>query len=447
MSSRDDVRLDAILEVLMSYARQDFSPRLLVSERLDVIDAIATGINLLAEELDGEVASRRELEAAHARLVVAEKFAAVGQLASGVAHELNNPAAWVLLGVDAARRRLRAAATNASPAELADELASIEATLADVHAGMERIRHVIGDLRSLSRVDVDAQGTVDLNQVVRSACQLARPAYLSVAKLVLDLGDVPPLTGDVARLGQLVTNLILNAAYAVADGGGHSEIVVTTSAEGDHVLLAVDDNGVGIPDELVERVFDPYFTTKPSEVGTGLGLALVRKIAERHGGTARACRSLRGGARVEVRLPYGDGTPLTDRQAALEAPAEDGPRLRILVIDDEPLLLNALEQTIGVAHEVVTALGGEAGCELLARDRAFDAILCDLQMPIVDGVAIYETVERDAPELLSRLVLMSGGAVTPRATQFIEKVRPRLVSKPIDLDDLLATLQGIAATR
>ena len=156
-----DDRFVLILEILMSYARQDFRPRLLVSERRDEIDAIATGINLLAEELDGEVASRRELEAAYERLqatqqqlLVAEKFAAVGQLANGVAHELNNPATWVLLALERARRRLaeiRGRARSDDP--IVGELADIEDSLTDVHAGIERMHMVIGDLRTLSRAD------------------------------------------------------------------------------------------------------------------------------------------------------------------------------------------------------------------------------------------------------------------------------------------------------
>lgn len=443
----DNSRLEAILEVLLSYARQDFSRRIVVSERRDEIDAIATGINLLAEELDGEVASRRELEVAHERLLVAEKFAAVGQLANGVAHELNNPATWVLLGVRAARRRIAHARSLTGDA-LVGELAAVEKVLHDVHAGMDRIRTVIGDLRTLSRIDRASPVDLDFEEVIRSACQLARPAYLSVARLVLELGGVPSIRGDRGRLGQLVTNLIINAAYAVAQESAQHEIVVSTRVEGDHVLFAVEDSGPGIPDELLERVFEPYFTTKPSEVGTGLGLALVRKIAEHHGGTARATRGTRRGARIEVRLPCRRTTacaappaPSIHLGPCASVPGATAVRARILVIDDEPMLLSALGQVIAEAHDVVTALGGEAAREILAHDRDFDLVLCDLQMPNVDGVAIHELLAQAVPELLSRLVMMSGGAVTPRAAHFVEKVQPRMISKPIEIEDLLTLIR------
>ncbi len=443
-----DSRLDAVFEALMSYARQDFSKRIAVSERLDEIDAIATGINLLAEELDGEVASRRELEsayadlqAAQAQLVVAEKFAAVGQLASVVAHELNNPATWVLLGLDSARRRLAQArvSVGSDPLTIAGELAAMEETLTDVHAGMERIRSVIADLRTLSPIEAPAPVLLDLEEVVRSSCHLARPAYLSVARLVLDLGGVPAIVGERGRLGQLITNLVVNSAAAVADGGLDHEIVIATRTDGDHVILSVEDTGPGIPEELFERVFEPYFTTKPHEVGTGLGLAYVRKIAERHGGTARVTRGSRRGARVEVRLPS-SGKPLP-----LPAPVPAAPpattatrRMRILMIDDEPMLLRALESALGDSHDVLTAHGGAAALEMLALDRAFDLVICDLQMPGIDGVAVYEALATSAPPLLSRLVIMSGGAVTSRASQFLATTRPRVLGKPIDIDQVLA---------
>ncbi len=438
-------QLDDILEALMAYARQDFSPRVHVSERRDLIDAIATGINLLAEELDGEVASRRELEAAYARLqttqaqlVIAEKFAAVGQLASGVAHELNNPATWVLLGLQGMERRIsraRTMATNNPP--LLDEICAIERTLTDSLAGLERMRDVIADLRTLSHVDRDVLAPLALEQVVRSACNLARPAYQHVAELVLDLESVPPVLGEAGRIGQLVTNLVVNAAHAVADRPGPQQIIVSTRVEasGD-VLLAVEDTGPGIAEELYERVFDPYFSTKTSDVGSGLGLAIVRDIAGRHGGTARITRSAAGGARVEVRLRRASGVVAAIVPTAA-APHRTGQRARVLLVDDEPMLLRSMQEAVRDEHDVVIAHGGRAALDLLESDQRFDLVVCDLQMPNVDGVAVYETLSLRCPELVRRFVVMTGGAVTPRAASFLQREKPRLLTKPIDLDELL----------
>ena len=454
----DDPRFQAILDALMSYARQDFSARLAVSERRDTLDAIATGINLLAEELDGEVASRRELEAAYeklraaqASLMIAEKLAVIGRLAEGVAHELNNPATWILLGAEHARRRLaqaRARVGSGSP-ELAEALAEVADDLEDVCSGTERMRSALVDLRELSGVAIEQTAELDLDEVVRTACHLARPSYLGVARLVLDLGGPARLRGDRGRLGQLVSNLVVNAAQAIALGcgrGGDHEIRVTTRIDGEEVVLAVEDSGPGIPAEIRDRVFEPYFTTKPYELGTGIGLAIVRRIAKRHGGTAQLAQGTLPGARIEVRLPRGETRANAPAAVApVPATATGCVRARVLVIDDEPLLLRSLEQVLSDEHEVVTASSGGVGLELLGRDRAFDLVLCDLHMPDIDAAAIHEALRTMAPELLGRFAVMTGGVVNRRAAEFVEYARPRLLRKPIELDDMRALLRECAA--
>lgn len=448
--SNSEERLDQILDVLMAFARQDFSPRIPVSAALDEVDAIATGINMLAEELDGEVASRRELEAAYAalkatqgQLLAAEKLAAVGQLASGVAHELNNPATWVILSTDHARALLAKAhdLRPAPSAPLSALLGKIDASLGAVQDGMTRIRAVVDNLRSFTRVD-HVQGELDLNEVIRAACQLAQPAFRGVARLVLELGELPKLTGDRTRLGQMITNLVINAAQAIGNGGADHEIAISTSHHADHVLLAIEDTGPGIPAELHERVFEPYFTTKPFDVGTGLGLALVREIATAHGGDVVIGASTRPGARVEVRIPVRAGVTAAPGPQP-DAATRPARRARLLLIDDEPMLLRSLSQALADDHETVSAQGGEEGLAVLARDRDFDLVLCDLQMPTIDGVAVYDAITKTAPELLERFAFMSGGVVTARARQFVDRVHPFVMEKPIKIDALLA----LVATR
>jgi signal transduction histidine kinase/ActR/RegA family two-component response regulator len=438
--SNEQKRIDSISEVLIALAKQDFRARATVSERLDEIDAIAVGINMLAEELDGAVASRRELEAAYAelqetqaQLVIAEKFAAIGQLANGVAHELNNPSSWILLGLDHAKDLV---ATLRARARGDDELlADLDATLCDAQAGMERIRVVVGDLRTLSRGDGDATVDVMLNEVVELSCKLARPAYQNTAKVVLELGDIPLIRGSQARLGQLVTNLLLNAAHAIGAGGVGNEIV------------SVEDTGPGIPADLRERVFEPYFTTKPVDVGTGLGLALVRKIATAHGGDARVGVGRRCGACIEVLFPVPRRTTAERVAQAAALAATPTLRGRVLIIDDEPMLLRAISSALDDYHDVVIAEGGAEALAVLERDRAFDLIICDLQMPVLDGVAVYEAVAAKAPERLASLVFMTGGAVTARVQSFLARTQPRVLEKPFELDALFTLAASAAAQR
>jgi signal transduction histidine kinase/CheY-like chemotaxis protein len=449
-------RFDRILEVLMAIAGQDFTVRVDVSPRLDELDAVATGINMLAEQLGAQVTSKRELEAAYAslqdaqaQLVHAEKFAAIGQLASGVAHELNNPASWILLGLQHARRRV-AEARSLGPEQhgrIAEILGELDVMLADARAGMERIRVVVSDLRTLSRGDPDELVDLALNDVVRLSLKLARPAYKDSAKIVLDLGELPLITGSHTRLGQLVTNLILNAAQALGDGGVDHEIAITTRTDGHHVILSVEDSGPGIPSDLRERVFEPYFTTKPADIGTGLGLALVRKIASAHGGVARAAKGTRSGALIEVLFPIARQPPPVVPEVVVPAPARPVLRGRLLVVDDEPMLLRAIADALHEEHDVVTAQGGSEALAILERDHGFDLVLCDLQMPALDGVAVYDAIAKLAPGRLGTLVFMTGGVVTQRVQKFVERVRPRLLDKPIDLDAILDLAAAAVAQR
>ncbi|HVJ20226.1 MAG TPA: ATP-binding protein [Polyangiaceae bacterium] len=454
MNGAVDQRLESILEALLAIARQDFKARAPVGDDLDVVDAIATGINLLAEELDGEVASRREMEQAYealkrtqAQLVHAGKLAAIGEISSGVAHEINNPAGWVLLSLAVAEREVKAArsAVNAldfTPDELKQLLTKVDSALADAREGLERISTVAGDLRTFARMDGEQLEPLDLNEVVRVSCRIAGPAYRSRARLHLDLEQLPPVTGNRGRLGQVVMNLVVNAAQAVPDNDAErQQIEVSTRLMGERAVLVVEDSGPGIAAALRERVFEPFFTTKPSHVGTGLGLSLVREIVRAHAGEINVAQSRFGGARIEVVLPLceDDAEPVTGRGPE-SGPTQEN-RLRILIVDDELMLLKALRNYLSISVDVVLADGGQEALALLEHDANFDLVLCDVHMPTVDGVAVYEGVSERRPELIDRFVFLTGGALTPRARDFLARSRPKIVHKPVQAEALSSLLK------
>ena len=178
-------------------------------------------------------------------------------------------------------------------------------------------------------------------------------------------------------------------------------------------------------------------------MGTGLGLALVADIVQAHRGRIAVTRGQRGGARFEVFLPI----DRTARGPAVTRPPAEAPEhVRLLLIDDEPMMLRLLKRLLG-RREVVTAGGGVEAIELLGRDRAFDVILCDLQMPGQDGAAVYQAVQRLQPELLDRFVFTTGGGVSARAREFLARVQPRVLTKPFAIDELFALINEIAAGR
>jgi signal transduction histidine kinase len=449
-----DARLGDLLEVLLAIARQDFGVRAAVGGGDDTLDAIAVGLNLLAEELQAEVISRRELERAHselkeaqARVVHTGKLAAVGQLASGVAHEVNNPATSLEMAVAIIKRAVDdlqahagddAALVRAARAQIG----VVRAALDDAQEAMVRIRGLTGDLRTFSRTDQEAAEPVLLDDVASVSCRLAAPTLRPRARLLLDLAPVPPVLGSRGRLGQVLLNLLVNAAQALPEGEAAAPdrqvVAVSTRAERGRVLLTVEDSGPGVPAALRERIFEPFFTTKPEGMGTGLGLALVAEIVAAHQGRIRVDGSPHGGARFALDFPAADG-----QQAA--APARPAPapaaRARLLLVDDEPTIVRLLTNLLKQTCQVVAAADGAEAVALLEGDRAFDVIFCDLHMPGVDGIAVYEAVGRLQPALQRRFVFTTGGAVTRRSREFLDRVQPPMLAKPFAVEEVLALVQ------
>jgi len=316
--STTDARVEAIAAVLLALARQDFTARAPISDTKDGIDALAAGINMLAEALSGAVVSRQQLELAYTSLratqtalVHAGKLAAIGQLASGVAHEVNNPASWSSLALELARKRVAEleaslASGPVEPTVARGVLEEVDDHLERASEGLSRILFVVGDLRTFARTETDTLHLMILDEVVQTTRHLVEPSVKDQVRIVCELGAVPPMRGNTARLGQVVTNLLVNAARAATrDDGQLGTVAIRTSQDGAHVLLVVEDDGPGVPDELRDRVFDPFFTTDPQ--GMGLGLSLVAKIVDQHGGDVRVERSSLGGARFVVRFPAAAG--------------------------------------------------------------------------------------------------------------------------------------------
>lgn len=384
----------------------------------------------------------------------ADRLVAVGKIAAGVAHEINNPAAFVIAntavlsehadlleGLFATLHEL-AAEHPAVRDDIEDLLAAhrIDAVIEDIRAivaenseGLSRITAIARDLGLFSRKQSEPARALHPNEVVNAACSLVNTSVRHRATLVKELEDTPMLLGDAGRLTQVLTNLLLNAAHAIPDDAeGDPKIIVRTYACDDEVVFSVRDDGAGIPPEQLEKIFDPFFTTKPKGEGTGLGLSLAKEIVQEHGGS------------IDVHSRVGRGTVVSVRIPALVLPAqvtptipstvdvEDAPTsMRVLVIDDDPLVLRAYERTLGASMEIVTAQTGEEALSILGFDASFDAILCDLMMPHIDGELVYERVQARWPELTSRFVFVSGGAFTPRARRFLERVEQPFLTKPV----------------
>lgn len=397
-----------------------------------------------------------ELQRAQAKALHAQKLAAVGEVAAGVAHEINNPAAFVSMNLDAMQAELRRLddLLNALHGHIAREedrdrkrvlhalldehsvdVRGLRAMLHDNRDGIERIRSVTHDLRLFSRVEQQEVVAVDLNAVVRSTVKLLMNELRHRAAVTIDLGNVPLLPAERGKLAQVVTNLVLNASHAIVEGAADSnEITVVTRCEGDHVVLVVEDSGMGMDEQTCARIFDPFFTTKPREQGTGLGLSLCAEIVAKHGGQMMVQSTPGEGSRFEVRIPIVTG--LSVEAETVRPPVEQGTaRKRILVIDDDAGMVRAYRRML-VDHDAVVVSSGSQALALIHDGDVFDVIVCDLMMPEMDGPQVYENITLSAPELAGRMVFCTGGAFTARTREFISRVDNQVLDKPISRDDL-----------
>ena len=380
-----------------------------------------------------DVTSRKEMEA---RLGQSERLAALGTLLGGIAHEMNNPLSYTLLGIEQAMSQL---AQLTAPAEDIDKLR--DALERALH-GATRVAAVVGQIRASSRPDVDERGPVDLRAVMEAALRVTHNEIHHRARLVTDLAEIPPVFGSAQRLEQVFLNLLVNAVQALPDGRAENEIRValrlTPSRES---LIEVSDNGPGIPDDVRSRIFDPFFTTKPVGLGLGLGLSICHGIVTNHGGTITVESAPGRGATFRILLPAKDAVTV-ERAASPPAatPSVPAGRRRVLVIDDEPALAAMIRRVLSKECDVDLAVDAREGLERLGGPDAYDVILCDLMMPDMTGMDLFAEVARRHPGLERRFIFMTGGAFTPRATEFLAQVSNRRLEKPFETAVLKAAV-------
>jgi two-component system NtrC family sensor kinase len=245
--------------------------------------------------------SLKQLQAAQAQLLFADRLATIGQLAAGLGHEINNPLAFIVGNLDYVQQQLVRTAGAATPEE---QQGMIEA-IAEARDGAERVSLIVRDLKVLSHPNDMERGPVDVLASLRSAVKVAGYELRDRARLVEELEAVPPVNGHKARLCQVFLNLVINAAHAISPGrAAQNEIRISTRMDGPrHVVVEVSDTGCGIPAENLERIFNPFFTTKPVGVGTGLGLSVCHGIIKALDGDISVRSEVGRGTTFRVSLP------------------------------------------------------------------------------------------------------------------------------------------------
>ncbi len=371
-----------------------------------------------------DVTVRRRLELD--RAVVIERMAAMGRLAAGVGHEINNPLTYALGNIESLLESSAASGTPPPASELVERLQ-------EARDGLARIRVIVRDLQNLARAE-ETHGEVDVQQVIEQAIQIASAEVRHRAPIVRRYQPVPPIMGCRIRLGQVFLNLIINAAQAIPEGQSASNrIEIAIRDTGTTIVIEVSDTGAGIAPEHLHRIFEPFFTTKEVGAGTGLGLSISRDIVAAHNGTLSARSAPGGGTTMTVALPHAERAPAATPPVVEPAPVSR--RARVLVIDDEPLIARILQRGLA-RHQVVVANQARDALARIQRGETFDVIFCDLMMPDVSGIDVHEYLLREHPKVAERVVFMTGGAFTSKAKSFLATVTNERIDKPFSLSQI-----------
>jgi PAS domain S-box-containing protein len=370
--------------------------------------------------------TQQELEQQREALHQSDKLAALASLLAGVAHELNNPLAVVVGRASLLESKLK-------DGPLAPGVTRLnEAAI--------RCGRIVKNFLALARQYPPERQNVNVDQIIQEALELlAYQLRVDTVSVTMDVaGDVPVLWADPHQLQQVLINLVTNAHSAMrglpADRPRQLRVTAGVDATRQRVFLEVADTGIGIPPEIRSRIFEPFFTTKPAGQGTGLGLSLCQGIVESHGGVIRVQSEPGHGTTFRVELPmtrpHGEG----DRHELATVPAISGKTM--LVVDDEPDVAGLLADLLaGDGNSVDTADNGITALDRL-RERNYDLILSDVRMPQLDGPGLYREMERCHPDLVGRMVFLTGDTLGHDCRDFLVRTGVRSVVKPFVAEDV-----------
>lgn len=460
-------------------------PRVLERAARPVLDSIGRHVGRV--EVYRDLTARRMFQS---KLLQTEKLAALGQMVSGIAHELSSPLTSIL---GYAQRLFMASSPSGSLEEVRQ-----------IYQEAERAVGILRQLLSNARETIPERRLVSLNQVVMRATGLQSLAPVAEKiRVELDLDPALPFVqGDAGQLQQVLINLLSNARHALEEQSRGGVIRLRTRKGNDRrVLLEVEDNGPGIPQAIQARIFDPFFTTKPAGVGTGLGLSIVLSVVREHGGQIRLQTPPQGGALFQIELPAATerqreeaknaptreaGNRSRERRSSLvgemqlttaiipeagnsanpgdsseeqfagkghasAAPVASVTGARVLVVEDEPTVARLIGDVLedeGMRVDVL--LDGHEALEHAERE-SYDLVICDMKMPGLDGQHFYRSLARNANSLRERFLFVTGDVMAAHTREFLKRNKLPHVAKPFRVEELTekvhAVLQSQAQTQ
>lgn len=415
----------------------------------DVDDSSAPIVDDRGQLLGGvvvfrDVTTRKRLER---RAAESERLAAVGTMASGMAHELNNPLAAVVMNlgvvVEGLRELQAKVAGQPQVPDLAAQLRGLVDALGDAQTGAERVTQIVRELGRFARTGDRARQPLDLPDVLDAAIAAVDAGSTDGLTIERRYRITPYVEANEARLLQVFSNLLERAIRAVENLRSRARSVVISTRTDDvgRAVVEVRDNGRGIPPDDLPRVFDPFFAGGGLEAGsgTGFGLGLCHGIVIALGGEITVESEVDRGSVFRVTLPAARSTVA---EAPVDAePRGAGPRRRLLLIDDERDIGRVFGRVLGVEHDVAIEHDPRAALARLQAGEHFDLVFCDVMMPGFSGVDLYRAVRASVPGLEHRIVFVTGGAVGDEAQAFLATTTNPVLAKPFALEELRALVR------
>lgn len=394
-----------------------------------VLDLQAHAIGWL--ETYQDITNQRQFQS---KLLQTEKMAALGQLVSGIAHELNNP----LTAIMGYAQLLLGRGQSSGPLKEAEH----------IYEEAERARRIVKNLLYFARESKPERMQANFNEIVERTLAL-RSYELKTQNISVECSltsNLPTTLADPYQLQQVFLNLLVNAEQSLLHNRGGGRVSIRTyQPSAQRVAFEVMDDGPGVPADIASRIFDPFFSTKAPGEGTGLGLSIAYGIVKQHGGDVYFENQPSGGARFVVDLPLVSAAKSESPKAESphEPPAAAVGASRILVVEDEASVANLISDVLKEeGHYVEFTLDSQEGLARLSRGH-YDAILCDLRMPRLDGQAFYDALVQAGSPMKDRILFITGDTLAPRTRDFLEPRGLPHLDKPFLVEELVLAVHGI----
>jgi signal transduction histidine kinase/ActR/RegA family two-component response regulator len=400
------------------------------------------------------------------KLIVSEKVEAIARLSAGSAHQINNPLTYVISNFDVLQKRIDEMAKllsrlieygkNNKSSTLQELLSDIDSAfqiedstelLVETQDGLERIANIVKTLGLLGDCTFQEKSLIDINNLLQQLLLLIEPLHKSNVTLILKLSEtLSSIPGNRNRLTVAFLNLLGNAAESIIEGSEErNSISVCTTEMAGKVLIEIEDTGAGISIEDRNKIFAPFFSTKIGKTGLGLTVALF--IIEQHGGSLDIDSEVGRGTRVSVLLPAKQLEAGKSRQNDSPVAVNQSLRKKVLIVDDEKLILKSFERLFSREYQIVTANSADSALDILAREPDFDSILLDLVMPVKSGIRLSKEIKEKYPELHRKIIFITGGTFTEESRIFCEETDRPCIFKPFNKEEIVEVINHTTSNK